>query len=169
MANRMVTRIINVFNRDALSDINILNKYSSLGPSVSGTGVIGDVAYNVRYNDRFEFPTNVTNTARLFSQLTDSESVPFVTKGEYAGNDDAITALTYEGRAQRGELSNHFFYLGTRLTGGRVGSKGIEIHLTGTDFDTGAGPTSLRTYCEYLRIARLRDGNFEIYNAQRIK
>lgn len=165
MANRMVTRIVNVFNRDALSDINILNKYSSLGPSVSGTGVIGDVAYNVRYNDRFEFPTNVTNTARLFSQLTDSESVPFVTKGEYAGNDDAITGLTYEGRAQRGELSNHFFYLGTRLTGGRVGSKGIEIHLTGTDFDTGAGPTSMRTYCEYLRIARLRDGNFEIFNA----
>ncbi len=165
MANRMVTRLLTVFNRDALTDKTMLNRYSSLGPSISGTGVIGDVAYNVRYNDRYEYASDVTNTARLFSQLTDSESVPFVAKCEYAGNNDILTANTWEGFAQAGDLANRFFYIGTRLTGGRVGSKGIEIHLTATDFDTGAGPTSMRTYAEYLRIARLRNGMFEIFNA----
>ena len=219
MANRMVTRVISVFNRDLIHGETVLNKYASLGPSVSATGVVGDVAYNLRYNDRYEYATDIKNTARLFSQLTDSESVPFVTKGEYAGNDDAITPSTYEGREQRAGLSNKFFFIGTRLTGGRVGSKGIEIHLNATDFDTlsanvtagafvvgkqykvtatgdtdftlvgatssavgtifvatgvGAGtgtageiigPTSMRTYCEYLRVARLRDGVFDIYNA----
>jgi hypothetical protein len=204
----------------------MLNKYASLGLSVvagagATAGQVGDIAYNVRYNDRYEFASDVTNTARLFSQLTDSESVPFVTRAEYAGDSVLITPNTFEGRSQVSFLDNKFFYISTRLTGGRVGTKGIEIHLNATDFKTveaaataitalvvgktyeitsvgnsdftltaGAsantvgtifratavgvgtgtasgvtGPTSMRSYSEYLRIARLRDGQLDVSNA----
>jgi hypothetical protein len=226
MANRMVTRVVTVFNRDTITDETMLNKYASLGLSVvagagATAGQVGDIAYNVRYNDRYEFASDVTNTARLFSQLTDSESVPFVTRAEYAGDSVLITPNTFEGRSQVSFLDNKFFYISTRLTGGRVGTKGIEIHLNATDFKTveaaataitalvvgktyeitsvgnsdftltaGAsantvgtifratavgvgtgtasgvtGPTSMRSYSEYLRIARLRDGQLDVSNA----
>ena len=225
MANRMVTRVITVFNRDAIDDQTILNKYASLGLSAveggNGNGVMGDIAYNLRYNDRYEFASDVSNTARLFSQLTDSESVPFLTRSEYCADSALITTDDFEGRDQKTFLANKFFYLSTRLTGGRVGTKGIEIHLSNTDFSTvdptptaitalvvgrsyeitavgnsdftlaaGApnnlvgtifraiavgvgtgtaseilGPTSLRSYSEYLRVARLRDGILDIGNA----
>ena len=226
MANRMVTRVVTVFNRDTITDETMLNKYASLGLSVvagagATAGQVGDIAYNVRYNDRYEFASDVTNTARLFSQLTDSESVPFVTRAEYASDSVLITPNTFEGRSQVSFLDNKFFYISTRLTGGRVGTKGIEIHLNATDFKTveaaataitalvvgktyeitslgnsdftltaGAnanvvgtifratavgvgtgtasgvtGPTSMRSYSEYLRIARLRDGQLDVSNA----
>ena len=224
MANRMVTRVVTVFNRDTITDESILNKYASLGLSAvvggNGNGVMGDIAYNLRYNDRYEFASDVSNTARLFSQLTDSESVPFLTRSEYCADSALITTDDFEGRDQKTFLANKFFYLSTRLTGGRVGTKGIEIHLSNTDFSTvdptptaitalvvgrsyeitavgnsdftlaaGApnnlvgtifraiavgvgtgtaseilGPTSLRSYSEYLRVARLRDGILDIGN-----
>jgi hypothetical protein len=225
MANRMVTRVVTVFNRDTITDESILNKYASLGLSAvvggNGNGVMGDIAYNLRYNDRYEFASDVSNTARLFSQLTDSESVPFLTRSEYCADSALITTDDFEGRDQKTFLANKFFYLSTRLTGGRVGTKGIEIHLSNTDFSTvdptptaitalvvgrsyeitavgnsdftlaaGApnnlvgtifraiavgvgtgtaseilGPTTLRSYSEYLRVARLRDGILDIGNA----
>ena len=226
MANRMVTRVVTVFNRDSITDETMLNKYASLGLSVNTAGgavdgQVGNIAYNVRYNDRYEFASDVNNTARLFSQLTDSESVPFLTRAEYAADRDLLTVNTFEGRAQQDFLNNRFFYISTRLTGGRVGTKGIEIHLNATDFSTldaaatiaggfvvgktyeittlgvgtdytligaasntvgaifratgvgagtgtatgVAGPTSMRSYSEYLRIARLRDGQLDVSNA----
>mgnify|MGYP003654113543 FL=1 len=170
MANRMVTRVITVFNRDALGDQTLLNKYGSLGLDVDATGgatdgAVGNLSYNLRYNDRYEFATDVNNSARLFSLLTDSEGVPFLTKGEYCGNDSVLTANTFEGLRDDQNLSNNFFYISTRLTGGRVGSKGIEIHLNATDLRTANGPTSIRCYAEYLRVARLRNGILDIANA----
>ena len=170
MANRMVTRVITVFNRDALGDQTLLNKYGSLGLDVDATGgatdgAVGNLSYNLRYNDRYEFATDVNNSARLFSLLTDSEGVPFLTKGEYCGNDAVLTANTFEGLRDDQNLSNNFFYISTRLTGGRVGSKGIEIHLNATDLRTANGPTSIRCYAEYLRVARLRNGILDIANA----
>ena len=226
MANRMVTRVVSVFNRDSITDETMLNKYASLGLSVdtgggATDGQVGDIAYNVRYNDRYEFASDVNNTARLFSQLTDSESVPFVTRAEYCSDNALLTPNTFEGLSQQTFLNNRFFYISTRLTGGRVGTKGIEIHLNATDFSTldaaatvitglvvgktyeitsignsdftlttgasantvgtifratavgvgtgtctgVAGPTSMRSYSEYLRIARLRDGQLDVSNA----
>ena len=73
-----------------------------------------------------------------------------------------ITTDTLQGRAQRGGLEGLFFYLGTKLTGGRVGQRGIEIHLSGA-FPSSAD--TMRNFCEYLRVAQLKDGMFEVYNA----
>jgi len=162
MANRMVPRIITALADTALTETNILPASSNAISTALTTGVPGGIRYNIRYNDRFEFSSDVDNTARLFSILTDSEGVPFVTREEYSHQKNMITTDTLQGRAQRGGLEGLFFYLGTKLTGGRVGQRGIEIHLSG-DFPSSAD--TMRNFCEYLRVARLSDGMFEVFNA----
>lgn len=164
MANRMVTRVITTFARVPDASDTLLGGYSSDAPSKNADGVVDTFKYNLRYNDRFEFASDVENTARLFSLLTDAESVPFITREEYAHEGDLLagTNATLLGRRQDTQLGGKFFYNSTRLTGGRVGQRGIELHVEGA-MPTGA--KTIRSYCEYLRVARLRNGKFELFNA----
>jgi hypothetical protein len=124
------------------------------------------VKYNVRYNDRFEFPTALDNKAQIFSHFTRSEGVPFVCSEEYADEYAQITAANaYLARLQSNFLRGHFWMLGTRLTTGRVGVRGIELHLTQAGMPAAAGGYTLRTYSEYARLAKLEDGFLMVYNA----
>ncbi len=165
MANRIVPRIIVTTSKTGDNEETLLGQYNAVSPAVSTTtGVEASFKYNVRYNDRFEFTSDVDNTARMFSIFTDSESVPFVTRDEFSDQGVAgqITGNTFQGRAQNTNLQGKFFYMGTRLTNGRVGQRGIELHLTsGVPADTDL----LRCYCEYIRVARLVGGMMEVYNA----
>ena len=185
MANRLVPRIITTLANGDKSETSILSQANSQAPPVSGltddpdnpgTGIVntggvpGSFKYNVRYNDRYEFSSDVNNTARLFSILTDAEGVPFLTRSEYANQKDTITTKTLQGRAQNTNLAGQFFYLGTKLTGGRVGQRGLEVHLSGGFSAVGIGgvdsdATLMRNFCEYLRVARLSDGMFDVLNA----
>jgi len=163
MANRLVSRVITIFNgAGGTGQANILGKNQGLGLVKSGTGVISPIEYNIRYNDRFEFSSNVQNTARLFSLLTDSEGVPFITKEQYSGEGAIITGATYEGRAQDTGIARHMFYNSTRLTGGRVGTRGLELHLKATDMD--GTLSTMFNFSEYLRVARLRGGFLDVFN-----
>lgn len=162
MANRLVSRVLTSFNDSGNGEDDILGTGQSLSVEKSGTGVLGGIEYNLRYNDRFEFPTNVSNTARLFSLLTDAEGVPFVTDQEYSNSGNIITTGTYEAREQKAGLEGQFFFQSTRLTGGRVGSRGIELHVKGTDLKPAVN--EMRSFCEYLRIARLQDGFVDVFN-----
>tara|TARA_R110000796_G_scaffold3318_4_gene13070 strand:- start:885 stop:2330 length:1446 start_codon:yes stop_codon:yes gene_type:complete len=170
MANRLVPRVLSVLAPDS-SDNNeagILGQYQSVSPLVNASGVAGAVKYNVRYNDRYEYTSDVENTARLFSLLTDAQGIPFLSRQLYSdqGVAGGYTSNTFEGSDQSAQLAGRFFYLGTRLTNGRVGQRGVELHLSG-DFPSGGSkiPNLLRSYCEYLRVARLVGGKMEIYNA----
>lgn len=172
MANRLVPRIITTlpYDRSVYNEETILGEYVSMAPFINASGVEGPTTklrYNVRYNDRFEYTTDVDNTARLFSIITDSEGIPFISRSEYSGQSiNGITdAVDYMGREQEGNLEGHFFNLGSRLTNGRVGQRGIELHLTGEFATSGRAVHMMRNYCEYLRVARLVDGMFEVYNA----
>jgi len=164
MANRVVPRIIVTTANTAQNETTILGQYNAVAPEVNASGVQGTFKYNVRYNDRFEFTSDVDNVARMFSIFTDSESVPFVTRDEYSDQGVAgqITGNTFLGRAMNTNLQGKFFYMGTRLTNGRVGQRGIELHLTS---GVPAGVDLLRCYCEYVRVARLVNGQMEVYNA----
>ena len=161
MANRVVPRIISAVADTARGEDNILTSSVALAPSLAG-GIPGAIKYNIRYNDRYEFSRDVVNTARLFSILTDSEGIPFVTRTEYSHQKDQITQTGYQGRAQNVSFQGAFFYMGTKLTGGRVGQRGVEIHLSGV---FPAEADLLRNYCEYLRVARLSGGMFDVFNA----
>lgn len=162
MANRMVPRIITALADTALTDTNIFPASSNAIAPALTAGVPGLIKYNIRYNDRFEFTSDVDNTARLFSILTDSEGVPFITREEYSHQKNMITTELLQGRVQRTNLEGVMFYLGTKLTGGRVGNRGIELHLSG---GFPASADTMRNYAEYLRVARLTDGMFEVFNA----
>ena len=163
MANRVVPRIITLLSNDSLTETAILTRANSIAPSVNASGVPGAIKYNVRYNDRYEYTSDVDNTARLFSILTDSEGVPFISRTEYSNERDTLGASTLQGRTQNTNLRGHFFYLGSKLTNGRVGQRGVELHLSGGFSGTTAN--TMRNFCEYLRVARLSNGMFDVINA----
>tara|TARA_R110002049_G_scaffold210425_1_gene381296 strand:- start:3890 stop:5410 length:1521 start_codon:yes stop_codon:yes gene_type:complete len=183
MANRLVSRVLTTVTNDAASSVSMIGKYNSVFPTrASATQNAGAVSYNLRYNDRFEFPINLTNPAQLFTHFTQSESIPFVTREEYSRQQQGLSGIyTFEGHRQDSGaaeftgLSGLSFMLGTKLTGGRVGIRGIELHLTMGDAANGgmpdvggqgaATPYTVRSYCEYMRIARLTDGGMTIFNA----
>jgi len=163
MANRVVPRVLTLLSFDGAKENGILTSANSVPPSVNASGVPGIIKYNIRYNDRFEFSSDVDNTARLFSILTDSEGVPFITRTEFSNQKNTIGSSTLQGREQDAGLKGKFFYLGTKLTGGRVGQRGIELHYSGGYAGTTA--SIMRNFCEYLRVARLSDGMFDVINA----
>jgi hypothetical protein len=167
MANRMVPRIITLLPADDQDEDTIFGKNNSMAPFQSANGVTGGVKYNVRYNDRFEFTSDVDNIARLFSILQQSEGVPFITRQEYSDCGTVaggLTTDTFQGRDQQG-MEGKMFYLGTRLTNGRVGQRGIEVHISGDFPDSGRVVDLMRCFCEYIRVARLSGGYMEVYNA----
>ncbi len=164
MANRLVPRVITLLNDSGADETNILNDMVSIGPHKSASGVSGPVKFNVRYNDRFEFTSDIDNNARLFSMTTHSEGVPpFISREEFAGEANIISTKTYEGVAQSGALGGKFFNLSTRLSNGRVGQRGLEVHVSG-NFPAGF-PDLLRCYSEFIRVARLNMGYVEVYNS----
>jgi len=166
MANRMVNRVITMFNDDASTMANLFGQLRMKGMEI-GTGVnagkVGAIKYNLRYNDQYEFSQDITNPARLFSLTQRSEGIVFRTRGEYQGGDEIIsTAESFEGLNQGTQLEGTSFMIGTQLTGGRVGVRGIELHLT---VEIDANTDTMRNYCEYMRTATLLNGNMSITNA----
>ena len=89
MANRQVTNILTVFNTDRSGESDLLSNLGSVSTAVEGAGAnvgkLGSISFNVRYNDLFEFSSNVTNLARLFNLTQDSQGVLFVTRDEFCG------------------------------------------------------------------------------------
>lgn len=164
MANRVVPRIISMFSDTTFDEANLITGRNAISLNRAGVAVQTDLKYNIRYNDRFEFTSDVDNPARMFSILTHSEGVPFITRSEYSNERSTITTDNVEGRGEQQDLEGALFYMGTKLSGGRVGQRGIEFHFTGT-LPTLGGGYVLRNFCEYLRVARLTNGMFSVFNA----
>ena len=168
MASRQVNKVITMFNPDRANEGSVLQGVSAEGCDVDQTGgannnKVEGLSYNLRYNDKFEFSSNITNTARLFNLLQDTEGVIFVTRDEYnSGGGGIDDTITFEGKDQRSDLRGAFFYNATRLTGGRVGTRGIEVHVKFDSIHTEV--STMRNFCEYLRVAQLQDGEFTIFN-----
>ncbi len=166
MANRLVNRVITQLVASGVGEDSILGRWNALGPTSNASGVLTGIKYNIRYNDRFEYSTDITNPSSLLAMTAHSEGVPpFVTRAEWCGEgnetDSGGIGGTLLGSSQTDNLGAHFFNLSTRLTSGRVGSRGLELHISG-GFDTNID--LIRCYAEYTRTARLRDGFVEVYN-----
>jgi hypothetical protein len=149
------------------SDQGIVNKYNMIAPDDPtvniATGVTtGDVKYNLKYKSRFEFSQSLENKAEIFTELTKSEGLPFVTRSEYSREGGGYLVNTkFENKVQTTTLPGRFFIMGTQLSNGRVESDGIELHLSG-DFPVGS--YQVRTYLEYGRTARIQDGEMDVSN-----
>ena len=179
--------------RSAFQDGSLVNKYNMQAPDelqfrlADGEGQ--QLSYNIRYKSRFEFSQPLTNKSQAFTQFVQSEGLPFVSRQEYSRDQGGYlmgrnpgaafvptTPVEFEDYLQTNALAGNFFMLGTRLTNGRVGNDGIELHLSGIFPDSlpdrlagvnvpGSTHYVVRTYCEYVRRARLENGEMQIYNA----
>ena len=166
------------------TDGSLMNKYNMIAPDESVTNNLGvstpSIAYNIRYKSRFEFSQPISNKAQAFTHFVQSEGLPFVSRQEYSSDGGgyligrlaadqspiAGSGATYQTYAQDVMLGGRFFLLGTRLTNGRVGNDGVELHLTATmpddlrdngGADVGTTRYVVRTYLEYVRRARFAD------------
>lgn len=172
MNNRMVSRALTIVSKEDAassidSDLGIVNKYNMISPEAATVNIVtgartGDVKYNLKYKSRFEFSQSLENKAEIFTELTKSEGLPFVTRQEYSNEGGGILPNTkFENKVQTTNLIGRFFIMGTQLTNGRVESDGVELHLSG---EFPAGTYQVRTYLEYGRSARIEDGEVEVSN-----
>ncbi len=172
MNNRLVSRALTILSREDAasgvdSDQGIVNKYNMIAPddptvNIATGATTGDVKYNLKYKSRFEFSQSLENKAEIFTELTKSEGLPFVTRSEYSREGGGYLVNTkFENKVQTTTLPGRFFIMGTQLSNGRVESDGIELHLSG---DFPAGTYQVRTYLEYGRTARIVDGEMDVSN-----
>ena len=164
-AGRVVNKVFVGVQVSDLSEQSLFNNYVAEGPTVSSTGN-GSVTLNLKYNDNFLYPIDVTNDARHFHNVFISEGrVPYISRDLYRGEgllatNNAITpgAYEFEGFTGTSHLRQKFFYTAYRLNKGeRVNSRGIELYDTRTPMSSG----TMRAYLQVVKIATLRDGIFE--------
>ncbi len=140
---------------------------------LNGTTAHGDngLAYNLLYNDRFEFNVDRANSALQFSTTQAAEGqVPMVTHDEIVKRStvSSITDETMEGLIQGAigtGVEELFRWNSIRPNKGeRVNSKGMDLHYK---IATGLadGTYTLRVYVELLKVATIEGGRFACYFA----
>ena len=165
-AGRVVPRIFTSINDDNRTDRFILNKYSAVAPQRDYTNAAkfnGTLTTNIRMNDFFVFPIDLSNSAVLFDKTVRAfGSFPFVTREEYSGEGNVLSSRTFNGVAQNGStgLLGNFFYQCYKLPAGRVNARGLELTTQCNSLPTLAtGKTyTQRTYIEVKKVAQLKNG-----------
>lgn len=165
-AGRIITKVITGINDDNRDGRYILNKYAAVAPSrdySSGTKSNGTLTTNIRMNDFFVFPIDLSNSAVLFDKTVRAEkSIPFVTREEYAAEGNVLTSAQFEGTAQNGSkgLLGNFFFQSYKLPAGRINARGLELttKLDSLAALAGSNTYTQRTYIEVARVAVLEDG-----------
>jgi hypothetical protein len=165
-AGRIVTRVITGIHDDNRTDRYMLNKYSAIAPErdySSGTKANGTLTTNIRMNDFFVFPIDLSNSAVLFDKTSRSErSFPFVTREEYSAEGNVLTAEQFHGTAQNGStgLLGNFFFQSYKLPVARINARGLELTTKCDSLAALSGTQTYtqRTYIEIEKVAELRDG-----------
>lgn len=173
-AGRIVTKVIQGVQSNAADDQSILNKFHAMAPEVdytfgAATGSNGTITSNIKYNDRFLYPIDVSNSARHFHNVAQAEGVPpFVTREEYSAEGTALTGDEFMGYKQvegtragattgRG-LTGRFSWLSNRLNRNeRINSRGIESFFKYDSLDNEASYTQ-RSWLELVKITQLNGG-----------
>ena len=172
-AGRVATKVMAMVSCEEVTNENILGNYHAFGmkrdySSASDVVFNGTLTSNIKYNDTFLYPIDVSNSARLFHETQKAEGmVPFVTREEYSNEGVTTTPVKFNGHKQDGVASglvSKFFYQAYHLhKNERVNSRGIEYYfnydkLPGSVGASGGNTYTLRTYIELMRIATLTDG-----------
>ena len=177
-AGRIVTKVMTGVQTNDADDLSILNKFHAMCPN---TGMVfgevpdlysnnGSITYNIKYNDRFLYPVDVSNSARHFHNVAQAEGVPpFVTREEYSHQGVALTGDKFMGYAQlegtaasalggRG-INGRFGWLSNRLNRNeRINSRGLEVYFKYDTLDnTGTGFTQ-RSWIEMVKLTQLTGG-----------
>lgn len=166
-AGRIVNKLFYMLSEDqtaGTAEQSLTNVYNAQGTLIDRAAAaaasrnMGVLSHNVRYNDNYLYPIDITNRARLFSNLALAHgSNPFVSKDEYSGEQDLITTEKVQGRALKTSLDTKLQFVEDRLNRNeRINSRGIEL------YDTWGGlpdnSFTWRVYLEVVRMASLNDG-----------
>ncbi len=162
-AGRIVTKIIHSMNNLVdEGETNPFNAYQSEFPDAGGL----NVNLNVRYNNEFLYPIDVTNSARIYNLTTLAEGMtPFTSREGWNREGQAtVDDNTIVGYTQSTFLAGNNFYQAHRLNRNeRVSGKGIELY---TKYDTLSGSKYVqRAWVEYLKICTITNGLLDVYNA----
>ncbi len=176
-AGRVVNKVcVQVENKDPASK-GLINNYGSDTPLVTAAGN-GTIETNLRYNDLFLFPIDVSNSARQFHNMVQVEGrIPHVSRDIYSGQGqlakDAAKGgvelypmgAAYGAGADvlksdvRSRANWHCYSLNR---GERVNSRGIELY----DKRAGmSGSSTLRAWLQVVRMAQLNNGMMEVVYA----
>ncbi len=171
-ANRIVTKVITSIQGSRAVDSSLLNQYHSMCCEVDYSrgqmaGSNGIQTMNIKYNDHFLYPIDVTNSARHFHNTAQAEGmVPFVTREEFSAEGTALTDdefMGYDQDAGSGNvidsgLMGRFNWNSYRLNRNeRVNSRGIELFSQFQDLDNQATYIQ-RSWIELVKLTQLVDG-----------
>ena len=173
-AGRIVTKVITGLQSDSASDLSVTNIYNSISPeqqyqfgqAPAAGKQNGSLTVNLKYNDRFLYPIDVTNPARQFHNTAQAEGmVPFVTREEFAAEGTALTNDEFMGYVQnKGDdadekgILGRFNWMSYRLNRNeRINSRGIEYFTKYEGLGDGGSYTQ-RTWLELAKITMLVDG-----------
>ena len=159
-AGRFVDKVIvRISNDVANKQKSLLNSFQSQAPTT------GETTLNIRYNDRYEFPIDRSNTAMLFQTVKDAQGeVPFVTRQEFSRESpNTITARTFETIEQRGALGGNLKFLAVKPSREeRINNQGIDLIFKGTYPDESL---TLLCWLGLRKVARLQNGKLTCYFA----
>ncbi len=159
-AGRFVDKVVvRIGSDDSNKEKTLLNHYYSQHPTT------GTSTFNIRYNDRYEFPIDRDNTALLFQTLKTAEGeVPFVTRQEYSREMvNTITERTWEGNQQRSSLGGNLHYLAVKPEREeRINNQGIDLVFKGVFPDESL---TLMAWVSLRKVARIKDGKLDCYFA----
>ena len=165
-AGRFVDKVIVRIGDDVTDkQKSLLNSYVSEAPQVDGDGNATETTLNIRYNDRYEFSIDRSNTAMLFQTLKDAQGeVPFITRQEFSREGaDIITDNTFEKNVQRTALGGNLNYLSVKpAREERINNQGIDITIKGSWPDTSH---TLLCWIGLRKVARIQNGRLDSYFA----
>jgi len=173
-AGRICNKVCVQVENKVPNDQGLINNYGSDSPLVTATGN-GTTTTNLRYNDLFLFPIDVTNSARHFHNILMTEGrVPHVSRDIYAGQGQLAQEVAFGaferypmGAAYGGGTSplncdirsraNWHCYRLNRNE--RVNSRGIEVY---DRRETMSGASTFRAWIQVVRMAQLVDGKMVV-------
>tara|TARA_R110000787_G_scaffold116484_3_gene226777 strand:- start:425 stop:955 length:531 start_codon:yes stop_codon:yes gene_type:complete len=146
------------------NQLTLLNDYRAIAPSTGSEvdGVFGKLTANIKKNDTFIYPIDRSNSALHYHGVQQTEgSVPHITRTEYARQGNAMIDKEFMSRtlASEDELAGQFFVQAYRFPDGeRVDSRGLEMHMKYSGFDTATVPLVQRCYIMIEKRFVVRDG-----------
>jgi len=173
-AGRIVTKVITGLQANLTDDQSILNQYHSISPErhysfgqkpAAGNNN-GSLTVNIKYNDRFLYPIDITNPARQFHNTAQAEGmVPFITREEFCAEGVGLTDDTYEGYVQNSGdagdedgILGRFNWLSYRLNRNeRINSRGLEYYWKYEGLSE-KGKFTQRTWLELAKLTTLSGG-----------
>ena len=170
-AGRIINKIIWGLQDESTTNERLLNGYESWAPTrdyaAGDNSANGIATFNIKYNDKFEYPIDVKNPARHFHNVNQAEGmVPFISREEYSAEGVSLSTRTFWGSVFDTNLRGKFFHHSQRLTSQeRINSRGIELYFKYEDLPAVAEGWTQRVWLEVMRTATISNGYTECYFA----